>query len=761
VLQRLRRRWLFITVLVLVIGGLAAVTVFFVIPRRETHEVEAPPPKPEAPPDLKKLRDAFVAGMKAMQNDDGAEAAHQFASFTFGKRRVEEYRLYYLGNSYQLTGNANAARTTLAELWSRAPRLIHANDVAFNLANLYVEHGDWRRAADVYASLARRDDSLPPVTAAARLGAARARLDEGDIAGALYAARSIVIHNPRANEAKEALAIVRAITATTDKDPLPLTASERIDRAIALTFSEDPQTALEELTALEPAAPHLRDEIELRRGIALSYLNRYEDSNKVLEPLTSRSFKVAIPALRYTAKNYTILSSAINPFVIKNVKEKKKVGTVNVRVGKGKKRHTVKKPKYQTVTKQVKLPDLAKKKKKDEYDRLTSERLKDLLSLPVDEQQKRETLDALVARAETKNQDEYLQQLVPQVIKLDRDADPALQHFWDKAWAAYARGDLGGARPLFKFISSTYTNPNVRRQSDYWYARASERAGSKEEAAAIYRKLAAAPYADLYARHAVTRGATRIENTTNPLNNGVDWTTLAEKEMPPELQLAYELTALSAMREATLEVQRNLKPSNKRYASALMADVYNASGNEVLVQRSLKAAFPQIATVEQDSVPSYFLRMYYPNKYKDEIDDYARKQNLDPNLVRGLILQESYYDPRVKSHVGATGLMQLMPPTGKEIADRLGLSFSASKLENPDFNVRLGCYHLRMLINLFRGNEYLAIAAYNGGQGNVAKWQRTLPHPVDELIESMPFQETRNYVKRVTMLRGAYARLNS
>ena len=291
-LQRLRRRWLLVTVIALVAVGLIAIAVFL-IPHRGSREAETPPPKPEAPPDLKKLRDAFVAGMQAMQRDDGEEAVHHLASFTFGKRRVEEYRLYYLGNSYQLTGNGNAARTTLAQLWSRKPRLIHANDVAFNLANLYVDHGDWRHAGDVYATLARRDDTPAPVAAAARLGAARARLDEGDVAGALYAARSIVIHNPRANEAKEALVILRAITGTTDQDALPLTASERIDRAIALTSSEDPQTALEELTALEPAAPHLRDEIELRRGIALSYLKKYEDSNKLLEPLTSRSYKVA------------------------------------------------------------------------------------------------------------------------------------------------------------------------------------------------------------------------------------------------------------------------------------------------------------------------------------------------------------------------------------------------------------------------------------------------------------------------------------
>ena len=74
--------------------------------------------------------------------------------------------------------------------------------------------------------------------------------------------------------------------------------------------------------------------------------------------------------------------------------------------------------------------------------------------------------------------------------------------------------------------------------------------------------------------------------------------------------------------------------------------------------------------------------------------------------------------------------------------------------------MRIGTYHLKMLMNMFNGNTYLAVASYNAGQGNVLKWRRAAPKkPMDEFIESIPFQETRNYVKRVTMLRSAYSRL--
>src|SRR5205085_2091290 len=122
-------------------------------------------------------------------------------------------------------------------------------------------------------------------------------------------------------------------------------------------------------------------------------------------------------------------------------KEKKKVGTVKVRVGKGKKRHTVTKPKYAIVSKQVKLVDLAKKAKKDEYERLAAERLKDLMALPLDEDVRLDVLNALLERAIAKNQTDYVQTLAAQVAKIDPSTDPALQYLWDHAWAAYERGD--------------------------------------------------------------------------------------------------------------------------------------------------------------------------------------------------------------------------------------------------------------------------------------------------------------------------------
>src|SRR5207237_1262157 len=168
--------------------------------------------------------------------------------------------------------------------------------------------------------------------------------------------------------------------------------------------------------------------------------------------------------------------------------------------------------------------------------------------LPLADDVRIAVLNTLIELAESKNQDAYEQQLIAQLAKVDPSQEAGLQHFWDKAWAAYARGDLNGAVPLLAFIRDNYRNPNVKRMAIYWTARVDERAGRKAEAAAAYQALAQAPYDDIYAVEAEKRGARRQVVNDNPLKSKrLDWRDIAEREMPADLRLAYELTALSDM----------------------------------------------------------------------------------------------------------------------------------------------------------------------------------------------------------------------
>ncbi len=750
--MKFRRGWIIAT-FAAVLPVLIAVGVYLTYGRR-VPVVAAQPP--EAPPDLEKLRPEFAAGLAALQQGDGFAAIRHFSSFNCGRRAVEEYRLFFLANGYQLAGNRPSTRKTLSELWSRSPRNVYWETAGLNLGGLYTAVGDWERAASVYHEIAQRSENSA-VTAPARWQYLNTRFAVGNISAVLGTARDLAVKNPRSPQAADAIALVRALNSLVPNEALKLTPAQRLERAVSLMRDGDPQSALVELNALEPGAPaDLKAPIQLNRGLALNQLHRYEESSRVLEPLVSGPYIIAIPAIYNASKNYRLLSVAINPMVNKVIVVRQRVGTTHVHV-KGKKK-TVARPRFANVKKTIQVVDPAKKAKKEEYDRLATERMKDLLSLPLADVVRIEVLNTLIAQAEAKNQDDYEQKLITQLAAIDPSQEAGLQHFWDKAWAAYSGGNLNNALVLLAFVRDTYRNPNVKRQTEYWRARSLERLGQREEAAALYQSLSAAPYEDLYALFCRAHGAANRDLPTNPLKiKRPDWPQIAEQTMPSELRLAYELTALNNARDARLEIQTNLKRSNQRYADALLADLYNSSGNMLLMMRSARRAFPQLATVEQDTVPNYFLKMYYPRKYEEAIIKYSQQNNLDPYLVMGLIHQESSFNPVARSPVGAVGLMQLMPPTAKELARRLG---SSSNVEDPEVNIRLGTYYFRRLVDMFRGVVQLAVASYNAGMGNVMRWRHAAPRkPMDEFIESMPFAETRNYVKRVTMLSASYRRL--
>ena len=118
--------------------------------------------------------------------------------------------------------------------------------------------------------------------------------------------------------------------------------------------------------------------------------------------------------------------------------------------------------------------------------------------------------------------------------------------------------------------------------------------------------------------------------------------------------------------------------------------------------------------------------------------------------------RESEFDPNVRSSVGARGLMQVMPATGREVAGDLDLRFSVARLSNdPVFNARIGTAYLDELLNTFDGNVTMVAAGYNAGPSRPIRWMNDRGDPrlgeidVIDWIEHIPFNETRNYVMRV------------
>ncbi|MES2992675.1 MAG: transglycosylase SLT domain-containing protein [Pseudomonadota bacterium] len=147
----------------------------------------------------------------------------------------------------------------------------------------------------------------------------------------------------------------------------------------------------------------------------------------------------------------------------------------------------------------------------------------------------------------------------------------------------------------------------------------------------------------------------------------------------------------------------------------------------------------------------------FPMPFRKEVVAKAAAIGLDPAYVYGLIRQESRFIMDARSHVGASGLMQLMPATARWTAKKIGLDYTHDLITDRDTNLRLGTSYLKLVLDDMGGSQALAAAAYNAGPGRPRKWRDGPPLEPAIWAENVPFAETRDYVKKVLSNATYYA----
>jgi soluble lytic murein transglycosylase len=303
---------------------------------------------------------------------------------------------------------------------------------------------------------------------------------------------------------------------------------------------------------------------------------------------------------------------------------------------------------------------------------------------------------------------------------------------------------------------AAYDGSESAREARYWMARAREARGERDRALEIWRGLATG--GDWYAMLSRDRLAGRAETSLSLLNAGyrpgppAPLSDGAALLADPAGRTAAALLEFGERELARAELARGLaRAGSDRGRLAAWADDLVAWGFPGLAVR-IGATLGEAGAGR---------RWAHPAGFADAIDAEARAHGIDPFYVMALIRQESLFDPRAVSPVGATGLMQIMPATGREIADSTGWDgFDDERLTDPALSLHFGSRYLEDQLTRFDGFWPAVLAAYNGGPHNVARWWEFPERGDPELwIDRIPYRETRNYVKKVVALYAAYREL--
>jgi soluble lytic murein transglycosylase len=229
-------------------------------------------------------------------------------------------------------------------------------------------------------------------------------------------------------------------------------------------------------------------------------------------------------------------------------------------------------------------------------------------------------------------------------------------------------------------------------------------------------------------------------------------------EVPPErLARIRQLLLIERLDEAAEELK--LQPATSA-TQATVAWIHSRRGRLRPAITAMKRAYPEYVGEGGDLLPEDVLRIIYPLEYRSDLEARARAVALDPAIVAALICQESTFDAGALSVVGARGLMQIMPATGRQLARAFGDRFQRQALNKPEVSIAYGTRYLRQMTDQFGGHVERALAAYNAGPHRVDTWTATRPHvSAEDFIETIPFTETRGYVMIILANAERYRRI--
>jgi soluble lytic murein transglycosylase len=336
------------------------------------------------------------------------------------------------------------------------------------------------------------------------------------------------------------------------------------------------------------------------------------------------------------------------------------------------------------------------------------------------------------------------------------DSEATVQYRWNIAQKLAAKKDLANAWKWLEPVIKSNAKSDSLAEISFWAGKYALKIGRQQDAKAAFTNAIARSPESYYAwRSAVFLGL--------PVG---DFTTL--RPMTPKIELPSarsiplagsetfkELFRLGQDREAwnlflAEYGDRQIPSINQQFTEGSMLMTKGQPRKGILLIRDLKNRDNPQEKLQFQALrktSEYWLTLF-PFPFQKYILDSSKENQLNPLLTVSLIRQESSFEPKIDSSVGAAGLMQLMPDTAQWIAEQM--KFEKYEIEQPEDNIKIGTGYLAYLHKTYKDNSLLTVASYNAGGQNVTKWveKHSLKDP-DILVKNIPFPETKDYVESV------------
>jgi soluble lytic murein transglycosylase len=335
---------------------------------------------------------------------------------------------------------------------------------------------------------------------------------------------------------------------------------------------------------------------------------------------------------------------------------------------------------------------------------------------------------------------------------------------WRIAWVAYLTRQFDADEKLKAFLLKYPISANAV-DALYWLGRFSERSGNPAHARSFYAKALARFPQTYFGMASADRLAGLGPGEENPAE-------FLDRIPPPPALRAFDepIPDSAADRWARAQALRSI--AFDASAELELKNGFFSTGSPRFLLEAAQAAFdqghfaagmaygrlvvPSFDSRKTNELPLNAWKALYPLPYESSLRRESIKNALDPMVVAGLIRQESTFQADAVSHANAFGLMQLLPKTARILAKEKRLKYAKVKLFDPEYNLELGTFYFKGLVDLTGAPEY-ALAAYNAGEDRIALWKSERSYEeIPELVESIPFSETRDYVQIVLRNAAVY-----